>query len=217
MKFLNKRAQAVAEMAIFGSVVLVLVGVVISYVQKLNDQQCLEMESFRRSLQRANTFQSEESESPGASVQMVQIENTRQADIMGEFAKGTTQTQDNQTNVFWAVPTEGAYYNSGEEALPKDLVLGRINEDEQEVDPFPLEFYVNSSSDIAFAEDAVKSENPGSIDNARFSDRQEILLTQIPGMGVAQNSYRNPDKQYRYYSDAPGRAVGRGMRWSTPD
>ena len=46
----NKRGQAAVEMAIFGVIVLMVFGTLLSYLQKLNDQQYIQMETFRQSL-----------------------------------------------------------------------------------------------------------------------------------------------------------------------
>jgi hypothetical protein len=217
-----KRGQAILEMALFAAIIVVVLGALIAYVQRLNDQQYVKMESFRRALQKANTYQGAESESPGASVQMFQVEDRRHVDLEGGYAKGVTQTMNADASVFWAVPTEGAYEERGGESpgdsvFPKDALVARINDDEREHEELPNEFYINSRSQLEYTEDYNKNETSSNITNDRYSRRKEILETQIPEVDIVQHSYRDPEGQYRYYSDVPSdeRIVDRRMNWST--
>lgn len=221
MRLSNCRGQGVLELALFGAIFLVVAGVLISYVQRLNDQQYVKMEVFRRALQKANTYQGKKAESPGASVQMVQVEHRRHADVSGgQFGKGMTQYATSDAHVFWAIPTEGAYDStnfSSDGAKSKDLPVAKINDDEKEISPLPNEFYVNTKMQLEYAEAKVKSESPGMIANSRQSQRKENIYTTVPGMSIAQDSYRDQDGQYRYYSDVPSSAKSeeRSMSWQT--
>lgn len=221
----NNRGQAMVELAVYGGLILFVLAAFLSYVQHVNDKQYLKMDTFRRALQRANTSQSQESESPGASVQMVHVQDRVHADVLKEFARGTTQEFDNDANVFWAVPTAGAYANgtgptsgAGEgTGNPKDLILGRINDDEQETEEYPREFYVDSESKLDYYDESTGNESGASISSEHRTARKETLTTTMPGMTQEQYSYRDPQKQYRYYSEVPGdnRTVKRAKQWQT--
>jgi hypothetical protein len=213
-------------MAVLGGIILFVLGVLISYIQKVNDQQYIKMESFRRALQKANTYQGEEGESPGASVEVVQVEDRRQLDIFGSFGKGITQTQSNDASVFWAVPTEGFYSGGAAEgSVPQDIVTAKINDDEQKIEELPREFYIDKQSGefseenpgLAFQERKIKLEAPGIMLNLRDSVRKEQLSTDIAGNQITQYSYRDPEGQYRYYSEVPepAREVRRQVQWFT--
>lgn len=121
----NNKGQAVAEMAVFGSLILFVFGIMLSYLQRQNDQQYVQMEGFRRAQSLACSYIDPGSEEgQGARVQMTLIENRRHADLSGDYKKGSAQTLSASSNVFWAVPplTEGA-------EVP-NLIAYRINQDE---------------------------------------------------------------------------------------
>ncbi|MBP7215884.1 MAG: hypothetical protein KBA46_01220 [Candidatus Omnitrophica bacterium] len=143
----RKKGQAVVELAIFGSVILFAFGMLLSYSQRQNDMQYVQMEAFRRALQKACqgpvlTEQTFDFENPsiggglggiidlimpgkGASVQYTVLQNRRYADLSGDFGKGSPQTVSASSNVFWAVPFVG----EGSESL----TAIKINEDRAKV------------------------------------------------------------------------------------
>lgn len=118
----QQKGQAVVEMAIFGSILLLLFGTLLSYLQRSNDQQYIQMEAFRRALEKGCTYGSE-SDGAGASVQLTLIQNRRHTDLSGEFYKGSPQSLSASSNVFWAVPKV-----QGDES--PNLIVFRVNEDE---------------------------------------------------------------------------------------
>ena len=121
----NHKGQAVAEMAIFGSLILFVFGILLSYLQRQNDQQYVQMQGFRRALKQACIYIDPGSdEGQGAKVQMTLIENRRHADLSGDFRKGSSQALSSSATVFWAIPPleEGA-------EVP-NLIAYRINQDE---------------------------------------------------------------------------------------
>ncbi|MDD4953395.1 MAG: hypothetical protein PHG40_00625 [Candidatus Omnitrophica bacterium] len=186
----NKKAQAVVELAIFGSIILVVFGILLSYVQRLNDQQYVQMEAFRRALEKAcNT-------TAGASVQYTLITDRHHADLNGGLGKGSPTTVSASTNVFWAVP------KAAEDAKANSLIIFRINEDEKsrsydefvpvehdgnvkEGDPAEIEWSFRteemiSSSDAKFDETVRKQESPSGITNTRVSKLSESKKYKIP-------------------------------------
>ncbi|MDD5595367.1 MAG: hypothetical protein PHY94_03870, partial [Candidatus Omnitrophica bacterium] len=177
----NKRGQAAAEMAIFGSIVIFVLSVLIAYIQKLNDQQLSKMESFRQALQKANTYQGNESESPGASVEYFLAQNRRHADLAGGFGKGVTESVNSDASVYWAIPTASHYGSSGG-GNPTDLRLAKINDDQKQAD-LEGEFFVNLKSGnsdgpgLEYNETKYKGEGAGGITNTRNSTRKETIAT----------------------------------------
>ncbi|MDD4900342.1 MAG: hypothetical protein PHT31_05430 [Candidatus Omnitrophica bacterium] len=221
MKNLHERGQAVAEMAIFGSIVIFVLSVLIAYVQKLNDQQLSKMESFRRALQKATTYQDTETESPGASVQYLLVQHRRHADLAGGFGKGITVPTHSDASVYWAIPTASHYGSSGGGAST-DMQIARINDDERS-STAAGEFSINLKSGtddeagLEYNETKYKGESKGSIVNSRDSARKETVTTTFPGADIKQYSYRDPSGQYRYYSEVPSsaRRVQKRMQWQT--
>ena len=50
---IKDRGQAVAELAIFGSLILLVFSIILMYGQRLETQQQVKMEAFRKALQKA--------------------------------------------------------------------------------------------------------------------------------------------------------------------
>lgn len=237
----NKKGQAVVEMALFGSLIIVIFATVIAYIQRSNDQQYVQMEAFRRGLQKANTYQGAESEGAGASVQYTMLENRKHVDLSGSFRKGSSQALGASSNVFWAVPKIGSQ--------PENLIVYKVNADEKQVkysdfvsedDSKARSFQVEdtiSDSSISFSETDTKLESPQAITNIRVSELQDTITTTIPYTirendddsdsdndvileegefwTVTQGLYRDTGGQYKYSEEAVGTVVERGSGWET--
>lgn len=180
----NHKAQAVVELAIFGSLILLVFGVLLSFMQRFNDQQYVQMEAFRRALEKGCTYLGETSEGAGASVQYTLLTDRRHVDLSGGFRKGSSATLSASSNVFWAVPKVGAQSES--------LIVYRINEDERarnyrdfvskEQDDnwsFRTEDMI-TNSDLDFTETITKQETPQAITNTKNSTLQETRTITIP-------------------------------------
>src|SRR3989338_2695978 len=180
----NGKGQAVVEMALFGSLIIIILAVLLSYIQRSNDQQYTQMEVFRRALQKACTFQGEESEGAGASAQYTMLENRRHIDLSGNFRKGSSQIMGASSNVFWAVPKVGGQ--------SENLIIYKVNDDEKEADYsdfvskdkaetlyFQTEDTISDSS-LSFNETNAKIENQQTITNIRVSELQDTAATAIP-------------------------------------
>jgi hypothetical protein len=190
---MHKKAQAVVELALFGSLILFIFGLLLSYAQRFNDQQYVHMETFRRALQRANSGQGNES-GAGASVQFTFIENRKHIDLQAGFRKGNTQTLSSSSSVFWAVPEVGG--------RAQNLIVYKVNEDEnihdfrnfvpEEHDRFDREgnerqrFWsfepedMSTDSKTHFKEALGKKENTEAITNTAISEISEGIHTKIP-------------------------------------
>jgi len=203
----GRKAQAVAEMAIFGSLILLVFGAMLSYLQRGNDQQHVEMEAFRQALKAARTPPSHPDE--GASAQYTLIETRKHVDLSGNFRKGSTQTFSASSSVFWAVPV-------GE---PQNVVVYRINDDEIRGGS---ELALGGGGGTDFADNSVfheqyeKQETPSAITTTRTSQLQETVTTNIDGVGqVKQGAYLGSDGQYHYSKDHVGTVINRGRKWQT--
>lgn len=181
----DKRGQAITELAIFGSIILVLFGVLLSYLQRMNDQQYVQMEVFRRALHKACTYTRPTALKPeGASVQYTLVTDRRHADLSGNLGKGSSTTMSASTNVFWAVPKVG----SGSESL----IAFKINEDEMVRnyrDFVPQEHEddwsfsteeMDSSSASTYSESATRAETTDGIVNDKSSVLQETKTVTLP-------------------------------------
>lgn len=221
----NKKAQAVAEMAVFGSIILFIFGVLLSQLQRLNDQQYVQMEAFRRALEKANSGFDRDVNSTnstvipgdgaGASVQYSFTENRKHSDLQGGYRKGNTQTVSASSSVFWAVPKVGKQSES--------LMVYKVNEDEnvwnyrdfvpEEHDKFDDEgkkrqrywefqpMDLSSDSEAYFNENVTKQESPAGITNRVTSEISERVHTRIPYRVVE----RDKDDE-NYEVEVPGTA-----------
>lgn len=216
----NNKGQAVAEMAVFGSLILFVFGILLSYLQRQNDQQYVQMEGFRRAMKEACTYIDPGSdEGQGARVQMTMIENRRHADLSGDYKKGSSQTLSSSANVFWAVPP------LEQDAKVPNLIAYRINQDEK-VEPRGDSAQeigdIITENNLEFNQRLQKSEDTAGITNTDSSELKETIRTVIPYSEggafweVEQNLYRDEnDGQYKYSSQAPDEPVKRGKVWKT--
>ncbi|MDP2941649.1 MAG: hypothetical protein Q8N85_05320 [Candidatus Omnitrophota bacterium] len=223
----SKKGQAVAEMALFSGLILVVLGTLISYIQRFNDQQYVQMEAFRRALEQGCTFQGDTSEGSGASVQYTLIQHRKHIDLQSGFMKGSPQILSSSANIFWAVP------KAGDQA--KNLIILRVNEDEKKIDNAQYRKFVpeaeeettsfqtespNFNTASTFEETLKKDEDKNGISNSRKSTVKESVTTSVDYTirnksddavkkrgefwQVQQRLYLDPtDGQYKYSSQVP--------------
>ncbi|MDD5408930.1 MAG: hypothetical protein PHC71_02435 [Candidatus Omnitrophica bacterium] len=192
----NKKGQAVAEMAIFGTLILLVFGVLISFIQQLNDRQYVQMEAFRRALEKANSYIGNADDGAGASVQYTLVQNRHQVNLSGGYGQGSNVTQTGSANVYWAIP------KSAKGSSADSLLVYRVNEDEgvfkyndyirghERIDPETGEerptYWVlqtenmNTESDTLFNETNVKSEDTYAITNQKTSKLKDDIVTAVP-------------------------------------
>ena len=219
----NNKGQAIVELAIFGSVILFVFGILLSHLQHLNDQQYAQMEAFRRTLEKACTHRGITVDGAGASAQVTLIENRRYADISDNYRKGSGQTVSASSSVFWAVPKLGD--------KPDSLITFRVNEDEKTVkyrdyiseedydrldkEGNPRQRYrtldtsnISSQSDTVYAETYTKQENPSGITTIRASNTRDTINTDIPFKIVEKDKdnkdYENVIAQGTLFSPTQG-------------
>ncbi|MDD5560983.1 MAG: hypothetical protein PHT50_02490 [Candidatus Omnitrophica bacterium] len=208
----NKKGQAVAEMAIFGTLILLVFGALLSFIQQLNDRQYVQMEAFRRALEKANSYTGYAEDGAGASVQYTLLQNRHQINLAGGYRQGSNVTQTGSASVYWAIP------KSAKGSSADSLLVFRVNEDEgvfkyndyikghERIDPETGEeratYWVlqtenmNTESDTLFNETNVKSEDTYAITNKRTSRLKDDIVTAVPYKIVEKksgdNDYESP-------------------------
>jgi len=238
----NRKGQSIIELTIFVSLILLIFGILLSYLQRMNDQQYAEMETFRRALQKACTYQGESSEGAGASVQYTMMQNRRHVDLTSGFRKGSPTTTGYSSNVFWAIPKVGSQAES--------LIVYKINDDEKawnyrdfvpkdqdETRSFRIDD-TNVETNTRFSEEVQKRETPSLIATTKRSQLEDTITTSLTytirdkdsdsnpdndGViegpkelwSVEQGLYKDSEGQYRYSESAVGTEVGRGKEWIT--
>lgn len=211
MKILrNKKAQALVEMAVFGSFVLLLFGTLLSYLQQFNNTQYVKMEAFRRALEKACTL----NENSGGSVKYMLMQRRRMVDMNSGFRKRTPSNFSGSANVFWTVPKVGDKTSS--------TLVFRVNEDEivknyrdyiaEEYDEFDDEGvkrptwrsldtnYIDFSAESDFDETIKKGEDSTKITNEDSSNLREKVTTEIKYNIKVHNG---SEDNYTYLYDEP--------------
>jgi type II secretory pathway pseudopilin PulG len=190
----KNKGQAIVEMAILGSLILFVFGLLLSYMQRQNDQQYIAMETFRRAQEKACTYQGETSEGAGASVQLTEMQNRRNVDLSSGFKKGSPSNTGYSSNVFWAVPKVGSQ--------PESLIAYRINEDEKvwnyrdfvpknSTNTFRVED-TDVNTDTDFEETVRKQESPSAITNTKQSTLKDTITTEVTYTIRAEDTNDNP-------------------------
>lgn len=114
MKFNLRKAQAVTEMAIFGSIILLILGVFFSYIQKMNEEQYVAQESFRHALAKAYDVQ--------ASAGYTVLEERRSVSVSSPLI-GDRSRYSGSAAVLWGTEEDagGSWYKINEEEYEIDL------------------------------------------------------------------------------------------------
>src|SRR3989338_2418037 len=96
---LSLTGQAVTEMAIFGSLVIMVFGIWLSYAQTFTEQQTLQQQAFRMALRRAYRANDEQ----GGFISYNIIKNYRTPNLSGGFRQGNRESASAGSTVLWAV------------------------------------------------------------------------------------------------------------------
>lgn len=235
-RFLSLTGQAATEMAVFGSIILVIFSSLLVYNQMQNEEQYVTMEAFRRALQTANGVKAGDE---GASVSLNVIQYRRFADVFSNFWQGNRNMLSAGASVYWAVP------NLEDEKL-KNLSIVRLNEDPKDLttvlrlddsdtnNDLQLRDITIAPAEMNFSETTDKIEDKAQIQNIRSSDLSESITTNLeivdPGLNkdsegddiavrtisINQRLYRDSDGQYKYKSGLANQPITRQKKWVTP-
>jgi len=172
----SRKAQAVLEMGILGSLILILFSMLIGYIQQLNDSQFLLMKNFRTALKKAHD--------ENAVVSYTSIEDRRHVNTDAPL-EGSRKNISASSYVYWAVPAVGsapdskAYYNINDEEVA-------LSEDEEVEE---IIFTYDTEVDKIF----IKDENGNSITTTQIVDVREDLTYDLVGARtIAQTRSEGP-------------------------
>ena len=222
----RKKGQTVVEMALFAALILLILGTLLSYLQGANERQYVQMETFRRALERACNYRPAGG-GAGAAVAMTLKQDRRLVDLSGNYKKGAVQPFMANSNVFWAVPYVGNEVVS--------LVHIKANEDDYEVvrgKDYKGFSDIETDQQTDFSETTIKEEDTGKIVNINKSKLQDTITTRFiydpkddeeaePGAQeavvweVTQGAYRGADGQYKFDDAQVGTVIERGKTWET--
>lgn len=229
---MNKRGQSVAEMAIFGSLIFMVFGILISFSQQFNDQQYAHMKAFRLTLEKACNYVPNSASGAGASVQLTLIENRRNMSLGGGYQKGNPSSVSGSASIYWSVPRV-------EKGATTDSILAfKINDDERQInynDYIPKEHKridpdtgnenptywsyelgdMTFKTDSQFTENSIKTEDRDGITNHVTSDLKQTVFTDIPYKIVEKHSGDST-----YEQEVPGKRdkfwnnLSQGLYWN---
>ena len=150
MKKKLKKSQALVEMAIFGTLILAILGSLLSYLQKMNEQQYVKQEAFRQALAKSDDVQS--------SVNYTVMTNKRNVSVHSPLV-GDRGSYSSASTVLWGITPEGEENLGG--------VYYKINEDEFKLD-------LDDDSDSEGAADAKSEEEEKKERSIEQAQRQFI-------------------------------------------
>ncbi|MDD4907722.1 MAG: hypothetical protein PHJ00_01510 [Candidatus Omnitrophica bacterium] len=194
---LNNSAQATTELAIFGSLIIICLAVLISYGQSLQEQQILQQQAFRAALKKAYD------ENAFASYNI--IKNPRTANLFGGYGEGGRSSTSAGASVAWCLgtPEEKSYYT--------------INEDEFELPDGTKIKDVETSTSTGYTSQETRYEDPTarvSTKQARLTDTITTYLRTETGTDIVVTQGLDSDGRYR--QSAVGTEVSRQKTWTTP-
>jgi hypothetical protein len=202
----SKRAQAAVELAIFGSLILLAFSVVLMYGQRLDVQQHVRMEAFRKALQKAY-------ERNGGVSYTLKREG-RSFNLFGGFGQGQPSTESSTASVLWQKGMPGpqdnkagvsyAYYAINDQEIGDKgdgTGLPRYPKQQIDINGHPATVWVTPS---IWSEDNLrtevystgieKQESPrGGINNTRISDLKDTIQTTLRvRVDTAESDTRDP-------------------------
>ena len=185
-KMRSKKAQAVLEIGLLGSLILIVFALLIGYIQQLNDNQFLLMKNFRTALKRAHD--------ENAVVSYTSLEDRRHVNTNSPL-EGSRKTLSASNYVYWAVPSVGsapdskAYYNINDE----EILLG----EDEEVEDIVFEY------DTALTKSFNRIETPDLISSTHIVDINEELVYTLrdfdenPVEAISQNRVTSKQRSWK--------------------
>ncbi len=194
---LNNRAQATTELAVFGSLILICLAVLISYGQNLQEQQILQQQAFRKALKKAYN------ENAFASYNI--IKNPRTVNLFGNYGEGGRSSASAGASVAWCLgaPAEKSYYE--------------INEDELELPSGTKVTDIENQASTSYTGQETIFEDPNAATSTKQGRVTDTITTTIKVDGGSDITItQGLDSDGRYRQSAVGTEVSRQKTWTTP-
>ena len=185
----TKKAQAAVELAVFGSIILLAFSVLLMYGQRLDSQQQVKMEAFRRALQKAYERNS--------SVSYTYKKEGRSFNLFGGFGQGQASTVSSTASVLWQKGLPGEQPTGGAKMKQETYSYYTINENEIQLATYPKLQKTLTGGDATvyvpasiYNEEAVRTEiyntttrkeesNASGIINTRAADLRDTIQTTL--------------------------------------
>lgn len=203
---MKKKGQAVVELAIFGTLILFIFGILLSYGQSLNYKQKLKMEVFRKAMQAAYD--------KNRSVSYTLKRDIRQADLFSGFGFGQPSGASASASVMWQKGAAGDPKTSGQSSLSyyqindtvielptlEKTVTGQTGEEHDIQTPVGI-WSEEAKKNSLYDSTVEKKESNDSIENTRSANLKEAITTNLAGRyDIAPHDTRKlPDEQPPQY------------------
>ena len=155
----RKKAQAILEIGVLGALILMVFAVLLTYIQRLNDDQYTLMNNFREALKKAHD--------ENAIVSYTTLDDRKHLNLYSPL-QGQRAMASSSNNVHWSVPYVGTQ--------PKQMMIYKINEKEYAI---PSSFKIDSivyDYDTKVSNKFDKDEQPNIITSKRTVNVDEDML-----------------------------------------
>lgn len=191
IKIFRKKAQAAAETAIFGGLLILVLGSLVTYSQSLNQIHSLKMESFRNSLAKAY-----EDNNGGTGYTI--LRHKRNTDIRGPFAKGYRNEVSSSASVLWCrgLSENYAWWEVDGAEIELQRIKKTIEDDDGNTEQkyVPIEIYkTESNSTELYAYNFSKTESPAVITTRKVGALQDQVATKLYGRFNRRRHHSDPD------------------------
>ena len=132
------KCQAAAELAIFGALILTVLGVILSYGQRFDFQQHVKMEAFRKALREAYYR--------NATISYTYRKDSRSADAFGGFGLGQPSTAQASASIMWAKGVAGIQEDDNQDEH-RSFTIQNINDTIIDFPKYPKEITDRTGED----------------------------------------------------------------------
>lgn len=188
-----RRGQAVVEMAVFGSLIIVIFAALLSYAQTFTEQQALQQQAFRMALRKAyedNGF-----------VSYGITKNARFVNPAANFGEGQRSSISAANSVLWSMgeAVSSSYYKINEDEIPSAVRLD------------------TQDSAVTYSGKERKQENAAGIVTVRSAELKDTITTTLEFEdGSKRKIIQGLGPDGRYSQASAGAAITRSRVWETP-
>jgi len=201
----TSKGQAVTEMAVFGSLILVGFAVLLSYAQTFTENQALKQQAFRMALSNAYT--------DNGFVSYNILKNPRSVSPSGNFREGERSGISAASSVLWSKgeAESRSYYQINDDLIEIPLF-------DKDGVPTPAEVWdVQTGARTEYSGQETREEDTSKIATSRRARLQDTITTTLklkdaPDIAITQGLGADG----RYSQASAGAQVSKSRKWETP-
>jgi len=187
---LGKRAQAATELAVLGSIILIIFSFLINYSEKLNRQQSYIQQTFRTALREARNANHNAS--------YTRVAFRRMPNVYTPMDLGQVQSFSSSANVLWADGLNEDEHGVSKYQLNEDVAIDipyRETPDDGTIEIGQNQFINQVDSQVTF----IKQETPGSIVTNKSLTAQDYLDATVDISGTTYSFTHSLGDRGKYY------------------